>query len=52
MKTKYEKDLARLNKKGTDVCSICHGPFDGDEVVYTVLGYNRLDERRGIRVVA
>ncbi|PJG60237.1 hypothetical protein [Aeromonas cavernicola] len=42
MKTTYEKDLARLNKKGTDVCSICHVPFDDDDVVYTVFGYNRL----------
>lgn len=44
MKTQYEKDFARLNKKGTDVCSICHVPFDDGltEVTYTVFGYNRL----------
>lgn len=42
MKTKYEKDLARLNKKGTEACSICHTPFSGNAMVFTVVGYDRL----------
>lgn len=42
MKTNYEKDLARLNKKGTEACSICHTPFSGNAMVFTVVGYDRL----------
>lgn len=42
MKSKYEKDLARLQKKGTDHCTLCGEHFEDHEMVYTVFGYNRL----------
>lgn len=43
MKTKYQKDLERLQIKGTDHCTLCGAPFDDDDdITYTVFGYTKL----------
>ncbi len=47
MKTKYQRDLALLQRKHADRCSICYTRFGDDEAVYTVTGY---DKRQKLQV--